>query len=115
VALPKIQTAIPLRRYKYGEYTATLLGDISSSDDLNYCFMMALVKDGGTDPEVYITHEETVAGSTDRYRTRVLTADAEHIIDQQAQALNQTAFCDFALNGIQQMFGLSDEQAVLLS
>jgi len=56
-----------------------------------------------------------VAGSTDRYRTRVLTADAEHIIDQQAQALNQTAFCDFALNGIQQMFGLNDEQAVLLS
>lgn len=115
MALPKIQTAIPLRRYKYGEYTATLLGEINSSDGVNYCFLMALVKDGGTNPEVYITHEETAAGSAARYRTQVLTADAEHTIDQQPQALNQAAFCDFALNGIQQMFGLSDEQAVLLS
>ena len=115
MALPKIQTAIPLRRYKYGEYTATLLGEINSSDGTNYRFLMALVKDGGTDPEVYITHEETAAGSADRYQTRVLTADNEHIINQQAEALNQTAFSDFALNGIQQMFGLSDEQAVLLS
>ena len=115
MALPKIQTAIPVRRYKYGEYTATLLADISSKDGVNYRFLMALVKDGGTNPEVYITHEQTVEGSTDRYRTRVLTADNEHIIDQQVQALKQAAFCDFALNGIQQMFGLSDEQAVLLS
>ncbi len=43
---PKIQTAIPQRRYQFGEYTGVVLGDIESGDDVKYRYILALVREG---------------------------------------------------------------------
>ena len=106
---PTIKTAIPARRYKFGEYTITLLTDISSNDKTEYLFIAAVVKDGCSEPEVYITCEPISAPTV---RVRVLTEQSEHIIGEGAEWNKEQPFCDFALQGIEQMFALSDEQAV---
>ena len=43
---PKIQTAIPQRRYQFGEYTGVVLGEIESSDAVKYQYILALVREG---------------------------------------------------------------------
>jgi hypothetical protein len=110
MAIPHIQSAIPKRRYQYGEFTITLLTDIQSDDPHDYLFLMAAVREGNTQPEVYITCEAIMQNETRTYQVRVLSDQQEHIISTQPQWGNETAFCEFALQGISQMFELSDEQ-----
>jgi len=54
VDTPKITTAIPLRRYQWGEYSAVVLGDIESPDARKYRYILALVPDGETRPVAYV-------------------------------------------------------------
>lgn len=112
---PVIKTAFPKRRYKYGEYTVTLLTDISSDDGMTYQYLAAVVKDGYPQPEVYITCETISAASPAQFRIRVLTENEEHIIGEGSEWKQEQMFCDYALKGIQQMFGLDDEQPMQLS
>lgn len=112
---PVIKTAFPKRRYKFGEYTVTLLTDISSDDEITYRYLAAVVKDGYSKPEVYITCEAISAGLPTQFRIRVLGINEEHVIAEGTEWKQEQAFCDFALQGIQQMFGLDDEQPMQLS
>ena len=45
-AFPKIKTAIPQRRYQYGDYLVTVLGEIESGDDRDYRFVAAFRQRG---------------------------------------------------------------------
>ena len=112
---PVIKTAFPKRRYKYGEYTVTLLTDITSDDEMAYLYLAAVVKDGYSQPEVYITCESISAETPAQFRIRVLTDNEEHIIGEGPEWKQEQAFCDYALQGIQQMFGLDDEQPMQLT
>ena len=40
-----IQTAIPKRRYRIGEFTAVVLGEVESEDRADYRYIMAVVDD----------------------------------------------------------------------
>jgi hypothetical protein len=112
---PVIKTAFPKRRYKFGEYTVTLLTDISSGDQITYQYLAAVVKDGYSKPEVYITCESISDDLPAKFRIRVVSSDQEHIIAEGNEWKQEQVFCDFALEGIQQMFGLDDEQPMQLS
>lgn len=112
---PVIKTAFPKRRYKFGEYTVTLLTDISSNDEISYLYLAAVVKDGYSQPEVYITCEPVFDDLAAQYRIRVLTDKEEHIIGEGTEWKHEQTFCDYALQGIQQMFGLDDEQPMQLT
>lgn len=114
MALPKIQSAIPKRRYQFGEFMVTLLSDISSADT-SYLYIAAVLREGNTAPEVYITCEPDQAGGGCSYRVRVLSAHQEHLISEDRQWKNEQRFCDFALQGVKQMFDLADETPILLS
>ena len=114
MALPKIQSAIPKRRYQFGELIVTLLSDISSAE-ASYLYIAAVLREGNTAPEVYITCEPDQASGASGYRIRVLSADQEHLISQHSQWKNEQRFCDFALQGVKQMFDLTDETPILLS
>ena len=115
MALPKIQSAIPKRRYQFGEFIVTLLGEISSNEDHTYLYIAAVLREGNTTPEVYITCEPNKTNDTANYRIRVLSEHEEHIISEDSQWKNEQRFCDFALQGIKQMFELTDEDPILLS
>ena len=54
---PKIQTAIPQRRYQLGDHHAVLLGEIESGDARRYHYILALVRDGEATPRCFVTAE----------------------------------------------------------
>ena len=114
MALPKINTALPKRRYQFGEYIVTLLGEINSDDAVSYQFITAIVKEGDSQPQIYVTCEK-IEPDDNNYRIRVLSADQEHTISESAEWHSEQAFCDFALEGIKQMLQLDDEQAIRLT
>ena len=114
MAIPSIVTAIPKRRYQYGEFSITLLTEITSHDPSTYLYIAAVLQEGKTAPEVYITCEPISAHDSGAYKIRVLSADQEHIINEGPQWGNEQTFCEFALQGVAQMFELSDEKPILL-
>ncbi len=114
MAIPSIVTAIPKRRYQYGEFNITLLTEITSHDPIAYLYIAAVLQEGKTAPEVYITCEPISGQDSDSYKIRVLSADQEHTVNEGSQWGKEQAFCDFALQGVAQMFELSDEKPILL-
>ena len=112
---PHILSALPKRRYQYGEYLITLLSDVSSDDSTSYLYIIAVVREGHDKPEVYITCEPCRSNEPQLYRIRVISEHEEHNISEDTQWKNEQNFCDFALQGIKQMFNLSDEDPILLS
>ena len=117
--LPTIQSAIPKRRYQFGEFVITLLSDIESDDTAAYLYIAAVMREGSNQPEVYITCEtissENQPANKPDCRIRVLTENDEHLIGEGTQWKHEQTFCDYALDGIQQMFQLTDETPILLS
>ncbi len=121
---PNISTAIPKQRYKFGPYTIVVLEDIQSNDDSEYEYLLAAIKDGHNEPEVYISceksQEEHGGNSSGSHVVRVFAEqlpanESGQIIDQSNQWSSRDAFIEYALSGFQQMLQLEDEQAILLS
>ena len=54
---PNIGTAIPKRRYQVGDYSATVLGEVETSDPRQYRYILAMVPMGQRTPTLYITCE----------------------------------------------------------
>ncbi|MEM8843544.1 MAG: hypothetical protein AAGB35_00700 [Pseudomonadota bacterium] len=111
MARPHIQSAFPKQRYQFGEFSITLLADVQSNDPIDYLYIIAVMREGNTEPEVYITCEMTSSkDAKPAYRVRVLSDQQEHVISTDSQWGNEKAFCEFALEGIKQMFELTDEE-----
>ena len=115
MAFPSIVTAIPKRRYQYGEFTITLLTEIASNDPVPYLYIAAIMQDGKNSPEVYITCESISADEESQYRVRVLSSHDEHIISEASEWHSEQGFCEFALQGVKQMFDLRDETPIQLN
>jgi len=80
---PVIRTAIPLRRYQYGDFSVALLVDIASADRRDYEFIAAFVKEGESQPRLFVVSERLPAGERDRgsHRLRVVTSMIDEIMD----------------------------------
>ncbi len=74
---PKIQVAIPKQRYQLGGYQAVVLGEIEGGDERRYQYILALVKQGETQPSFYVTAEKNPRSRAHEgaYRLRVITED----------------------------------------
>jgi hypothetical protein len=109
---PGIVTAVPRRRFKYGEFGVVILGDVESNDDKNYRYIMAVIK--GTDPEpgIYITAEQDHAagqGGAD-YTMRIVMRDGAEVIGSSSDWHNLDAFANEALGIVGQLLNLGDEE-----
>jgi len=109
---PGIKTAIPKRRYQFGEYEIVVLGEVESSDDVNYQYIMALVREGSAKPYVYVTSERN---------PRKLSAEGSHRMRVRAQGFDKDlgssdrwkdvdAFATDAAKVIAELLQLTDEQ-----
>jgi hypothetical protein len=80
---PLIRTAIPKRRYRVGRYFVTLLGDIESSDERCYRYILAFVLDGQSDPVVYVCAEVTPPPqqADGAYQLRVMTEKRAEVVN----------------------------------
>jgi hypothetical protein len=109
--LPKIATAIPQRRFQYGDYGVTVLGDIESADGRDYQFIAAFVREGESSPRLYVVSERTPPedrpnGSN---RLRVVNAAMDEIMDIDMRWSRLTEFTEQALQTGAQILGLDRE------
>lgn len=103
---PGIQTAIPRRRYRFGEFTLTVLGEISSSDGNDYHFIAAVIQGQDPEPGMYLTAEREAGGG---YAMRLVMRDGAEVIGRSDQWGELDAFADEALTVVAQVLSLSDE------
>jgi hypothetical protein len=107
---PGIVTAIPRRRYRYGEFIVVVLGDIESSDGIDYRYIMAVVKGADPEPGLYVTAEKTggMVRQSD-YTMRILMRDGAEVIATSPAWGELDAFVRDGLEIVSEVLDLSDE------
>jgi len=110
-AFPKIRTAIPLRRYQYGEYAVTVLGEIESADGHAYQLVAAFVKEGEAEPHLFVVSElpppsERVANA---HALRVISSVMDEVMDVDERWRRPDDFAEQALQLGAQILGLEQE------
>ena len=103
---PAISTAIPLRRYKFGEFTLTVLGDIESPDEKKYRYILAVVQGDDPEPGLYVTAEQ---GTGKDMAMRVMMSDGDEVIGYSDQWRDLDVFADESINIVSRVLDLSDE------
>lgn len=117
MSLPKISTAIPHRRYRFGEFMVTVLGDIASPDTVDYRYLMAFIKDGEQQPSTYVSCERAVGehAKQGRYQIRVINRTLNEVMDASNDFAQLDAFCHQGLELGRQLLALQDEEAYQVS
>lgn len=113
---PKISRAIPRKRYQYGEYGVTVLGDIESPDPRTYQYIMAFVPEGQNQPVLYVTCERTPPKNRadGSHQVRVINQAMSEIMDTSNDWRDLGHFAEEALKMGGQLLGLANEQPVSL-
>jgi hypothetical protein len=114
---PGILTAIPKRRYQYGEFTVVVLGDIQSNDGIDYRYIMAVLKGADPDPGLYLTAEKAAvaappdagAGSESGYTMRMIMRDGADVLATSPRWSELDAFVREGLEIVSEVLDLSDE------
>ncbi len=78
---PNISTAIPKQRYKFGAYTIVVLEEIESESESEYVYLLAGIKDGHNEPEIYITCEKASSVSLEN-GTHIIRLFAKQLDEQ---------------------------------
>lgn len=103
---PSISTAIPLRRYKFGEFTLTVLGDIESPDERKYRYILAVIQGENPEPGLYVTAER---GSGEELAMRVMMSDGDEVVGHSEQWGDLDEFAEESINIVSRVLNLSDE------
>lgn len=108
---PKIRTAIPQRRYQFGEYGVTVLGDVESADERDYHFVAAFIKEGEQQPQLYIVSERLPPGQRDQgsHALRVINSVMDEVMDTGSRWGNVGEFAEQALEMGGQLLGLEKD------
>lgn len=109
---PNILTAVPKRRYRYGEFEVVVLGEIETSDANQYRFIAAVLKEGEPEPGVYLTAEKnssTEAGNG-RYAMRLIMAEGDQLVRSSDHWRDAQVFSDDVLDVVGTLLDLGDEQ-----
>lgn len=115
--MPKIQTAIPQRRYQVGEYSGVVLGEIESNDPVKYQYILALMREGESKPSFYVTAEKNPRRRAHEgaYRLRVIAPGLDEEIESSDRWADLDVFCETALAAAAKVLSLSDELPVRLA
>ncbi|MEK7206482.1 MAG: hypothetical protein AAB134_01180 [Pseudomonadota bacterium] len=113
---PKILTAIPQRRYRFGDYGAVVLGEIESGDSNKYRYILALVREGESTPSFYVTTEKNPRARAHEgsYRMRVVTDGLDEDMGSSDRWSELDVFCEEALAVAAKVLGLADESPIPL-
>jgi hypothetical protein len=114
---PKILSAIPRRRYQFGEYSGVVLAEIESGDATKYQYILALVREGENRPAFYVTAEKNPRSRQQEgsHRLRVITHELNEEIGCSDAWGDLDVFSTEAFTVAAKVLGLSDEQPVLVS
>lgn len=103
---PGIQTAIPRRRYRLGEFTVTVLGEVESSDGIDYRYIAAVIQGQNPEPGIYLSAEREAGAG---YAMRLIMHDGAEVIGASEQWGELDAFVDAALDVVSRVLSLGDE------
>ena len=106
MSLPSIKTAIPQRRYQYGEFIITVLGDIESDDPVRYRYLMAVATEADPTPGLFLSCERS---GQEGFTLRVSMADGSQVLGESTALGDQETFVREALKIVATMLDLSDE------
>lgn len=112
MSFPKISTAIPLRRYLYGEFVITVLGDIESPDEARYRYILAVNQEGNPKPGLFVCAERGQEGACD---LRVAMADGSQVLESSPLFCDLEHFIREGLQVISTLLNLGDEMPHLLN
>lgn len=108
---PDIKTAIPVQRYRYGEFDVTVLGDIVSGDANQYRFIAAVMREGEAEPGMYLTAEKNLSAMDEgRYAMRLIMKDGAQVVRRSDDWGREEAFVQDALDVVSQVLNLGDEE-----
>jgi hypothetical protein len=113
---PVINTAIPQRRYQFGDFGVTVLSEIDSGDGHDYQFVAAFVKEGESQPRLYLVSERLPPGRRDAgsHALRLINSAMDETMDVDARWSRLDVFCDQALQMGGQILGLEQDVPYLL-
>ncbi len=109
---PDIKTAIPKRRYQVGEFVVVVLGEIESGDGIDYRYIAAVVREGDSEPGMYVTveappvdneHQATLA-------MRLILRDGSEIIGASDDWDKLERFVEDALDVVIRVLNLGDQE-----
>ncbi|MGD2137141.1 MAG: hypothetical protein PVJ66_01825 [Gammaproteobacteria bacterium] len=106
---PGIVTAIPKRRYTYGEFTVVVLGEVESSDAVDYRYIAAVVRGQDPEPGLYVTAEQGGAHQGASCDMRVVMRDGSQVVGTSERWNDLEAFTTEALAIIARILNLGDE------
>ena len=108
---PDIKTAIPVRRYQYGEFIVVVLGDIESGDANRYRYIAAVMREGEAEPGMYLTAERNLSSPEEgRYAMRLVMNDGAQVVRRSDDWDREEAFTLEALDIVSQVLNLGDEE-----
>ena len=110
-SFPRILTAIPKQRFQYGDFGVAILSDIESGDDHDYRFVAAFVREGESEPRLYVVCERLPPGkrSAGSYALRVVNTAMDEVMEVDDRWANLDEFIEQALQMGGQMLGLEQE------
>ncbi len=104
---PDILRALPQRRYKFGEFTVVVLGDIETRDAVDYRYILAVVRDGDPEPGIYLCCERGDGGI---YQMRLIMRDGAEVLADDPRFADVEAFTLSGLDVLRQILNLGDEE-----
>jgi len=107
---PRFATALPKRRYQIGDFSAVVLGDVESSDEVAYRYIFALVQDGKDEPSLYVLSIRQPSPEGE-YLLKVVAPNMERDLNTSDAWRDLDHFCEQAISLAQQVMGLKDEAA----
>ena len=109
--IPNIKTAVPKRRYAIGEFSAVLLGEIESGDPNRYEHIFAAVREGDSQPLLYVISERARRAEQDAgsHRIRIIAGNDEHVLGVSDRWRDVDAFVEQALDVTRKTLMLTDE------
>lgn len=108
MSTPHILRAIPKRRYQYGEFIVTVLGEIESDDPQEYRYILAVAQEGNPQPGLFISCERNPGGEG-AYAMRVAMADGDQVIAVGDELGDIELFVKQGLGIVGSMLNLGDE------
>ena len=110
MSIPAITTAIPKRRYQLGEFIITVLGEVQSSDGLEYRWVAGVARESEPKPALYVSAERnTEQPGQGALRLRVSMGSGEQVLGYGDEWRNLDTFVEQALHIVSTMLELSDE------
>ena len=117
---PQIKTAIPKQRYQIGPFTAIVLGEVDSSDGVDYQYILAMVEEGQDRPGFYVTAEQVPVqemgedAARGRYQMRILAPWGSEVLGQSDRWRTLDGFIDDAFSIAVAKLSLTDESVIRL-